>query len=140
MRRDTREGGGFTRCGGDRRIRNNRRKPRYNIFQQQRGRGGDGNMEGVVGAREEERSRFLVVTCEGKEIKGFLVCWYRAGKYHVDSGRKMMDGEVVHRTAGGEGGADPISKLCTNNRQSLGLEWSMYEVGTPPPHNSYRPH
>ena len=28
-----------------------------------------------------------------------------------------------------------------NNKQHiLGPEWSMYEVGTPPPHNSEKPH
>ena len=41
---------------------------------------------------------------------------------------------------GGEGGADPISKLRKNKRPSLGPEWSMSEVGTPPPHNSNKPH
>ena len=34
-----------------------------------------------------------------------------------------MDGEVVHWTAGGEGGAGPISKLRNNTRWSLFTEW-----------------
>ena len=38
----------------------------------------------------------------------------------------------------GGGGAGPIS-IRTNKLRSLGLEWSMSEVGTPPPHNSYKP-
>ena len=39
-------------------------------------------------------------------------------------------------TAGGEGGVGSISKLCNSKRQSLGPEWSMYEVGTSPSHES----
>ena len=42
--------------------------------------------------------------------------------------------------AGGEGGAGPISKLHNNKQRGLGLVWSMYEVGTPPPHNLDKPH
>ena len=38
-----------------------------------------------------------------------------------------------------EGGAGPINKLRNNKRRSLGPEWSMYEVGTPPPHNLDKP-
>ena len=49
-------------------------------------------------------------------------------------------GEAGHRSAGGEGGAGPISKLRNNNRRSLGLKWSMSEVGTPPPHSLDKPH
>ena len=39
----------------------------------------------------------------------------------------------------GEGGAGPI-RLRNNKRRSLGPEWSMSEVGTPPPHNSDKTH
>ena len=44
-------------------------------------------------------------------------------------------GKAGHRTAKGEGMAGPIRKLRNNNRKSLGPEWSMSKVGTPPPHN-----
>ena len=47
----------------------------------------------------------------------------------------MMVGEEGNRTAGGEGGEVPISKLRNNKLQSLGPKWSMSEVGTPPLHN-----
>ena len=40
---------------------------------------------------------------------------------------------------GGEGGTVPIS-VCNNKRQSLGPEWSMSEVGNPPPHNLDKPY
>ena len=41
--------------------------------------------------------------------------------------------------AGGEGGSGPI--CVHNNKQwSLGPEWSMSKVGTPPPHNLDKPH
>ena len=39
----------------------------------------------------------------------------------------------------GEGGAGPI-RLRNNKRRSLGPEWSMSEVGTPPSHNWDKPH
>ena len=39
----------------------------------------------------------------------------------------------------GEGGAGPIS-VRNNKRRSLGPEWSISKVGTPPPHNSDKPH
>ena len=39
-----------------------------------------------------------------------------------------------------EGGKGPISKLRNNKKRRLGLEWSMSEVGTPPPHNSEKLH
>ena len=51
-----------------------------------------------------------------------------------------MTREAEHQTSGGEGGVGPISKLRNNKRRILGLEWSMSEVGTPPPHNSDKPH
>ena len=51
----------------------------------------------------------------------------------------VMAWEAVHWTAGGEGGAGPISKLCNNKRRSLGPEWSMSRVGNSPPHNSEKP-
>ena len=41
--------------------------------------------------------------------------------------------------AGGEGGAASIS-IRNNKRQILGTDWSMSEVGTPPPHNSDKLH
>ena len=49
-------------------------------------------------------------------------------------------GEEGPRAEGGAGGAVPISKLRNNTRQSLGMQWSMSEVGTPPLHNSNKPH
>ena len=52
----------------------------------------------------------------------------------------MTDEEAGHRTAGGAGGEGPISKLCKNNRQILGPEWSMSKVGTPPTHNLDKTH
>ena len=51
-----------------------------------------------------------------------------------------MAGEAGHQTVGGEVRAGPIIKLRKNRRRSLGPEWSMSEVGTPPPHNSEKPH
>ena len=51
-----------------------------------------------------------------------------------------MAGEAVNWTAGGEGGAGPISKIRKNKRRILGPEWSMSEVGTPLPHNRERSH
>ena len=44
-------------------------------------------------------------------------------------------GEARHWTEGGEGGAGQIIKVCNNKGRILGLEWSMSEVGTPPPNN-----
>ena len=41
--------------------------------------------------------------------------------------------------AGGEGRTGPI-RVHNNKRRSLGPEWSMSEVGTPPPHNLDKPH
>ena len=41
--------------------------------------------------------------------------------------------------AGGEGGAGSI-RVRNNKQRSLGPEWSMSEVGTPPPHNPDKPH
>ena len=52
----------------------------------------------------------------------------------------MTAWEEGHRKAGEEGGEVPTSKLCNNKQRGLGPEWSMYEVGTPPPHNSEKPH
>ena len=45
-----------------------------------------------------------------------------------------------HRTAGREGGASSLLKICNNNQQNLGPEWSMSEVGTPPYDNPDKPH
>ena len=49
-------------------------------------------------------------------------------------------GGTGNQMVGGEGGAGPISKLHNNKQRGLGLVWSMYEVGTPPPHNLDKPH
>ena len=57
----------------------------------------------------------------------------------MEAGQKKTAGETGHRMTGGEGGAGPIS-VRNNNRWSLGPEWSMYDVGNPPPHNSDKPH
>ena len=43
-------------------------------------------------------------------------------------------------TSGREGGVGSISNLCNNKGWSLGPDWSMSKVGTPPPHNSEKPH
>ena len=51
-----------------------------------------------------------------------------------------MAGEEGHQTAGGEGGAGPISKLCNNKRQNLGSKWSMYKVGTTALNNLDKPY
>ena len=51
-----------------------------------------------------------------------------------------MDGEAVHLMAGGEGVVGSISKLRKNKLRSLGTEWSISKVGTPPYHNSDRTH
>ena len=50
-----------------------------------------------------------------------------------------MAEEAGHSTEGGEGGAGTIRKLCNNKRRSLGPEWSMYDVGNPPPHYLDKP-
>ena len=52
--------------------------------------------------------------------------------------RKLWGVEL--RAEGGEGGVVSISKLHSNKRRILGLEWSMSEVETPPPHNLDKPH
>ena len=41
--------------------------------------------------------------------------------------------------SGGGGGSGSIS-VCNNKLYSIGPEWSKYEVGTPPSHNSDKPH
>ena len=47
----------------------------------------------------------------------------------------MNDPETGEEKGGAEG------YIKSNNKQwILGLEWSMSEVGTPPPHNSDKPH
>ena len=47
----------------------------------------------------------------------------------------MNDPENGRRKGGAEG------YIKSNNKQQLlGTEWSMSEVGTPPPHNSDKPH
>ena len=33
-----------------------------------------------------------------------------------------------------------LISVCNNKQRILGPEWSMYEVGTPPPHNLEKPH
>ena len=57
------------------------------------------------------------------------------GLSYAEAGRKTTAGGLGHRTAGGEGGAGTISKLRNNKRRGLGPEWSIYEIGNPPPHN-----
>ena len=52
----------------------------------------------------------------------------------------MIAGEEGHWTSVEEGGEGPIIKIRNNNKRSLGPEWSMSEVGTPPPHDSEKPH
>ena len=52
----------------------------------------------------------------------------------------MTAGEEGRWMAGGEDGEGTTSKLRNNKQRSLGLEWSMSEVGTPPPHSSDKPH
>ena len=50
-----------------------------------------------------------------------------------------MYGEMGHQMAGVEGWDCPI--ISRNNKQQrLGPEWSMSEVGTPPPHDLEKPH
>ena len=44
------------------------------------------------------------------------------------------------QTSGGEGGECSRSKLCNNEIKRLGIEGSMYEVGTSTLHNSDKPH
>ena len=86
---------------------------------------------------------------ERREGDGFLVCW--DGDGGRPGGRMILwwrwqrqvkddGGEEGNRTAGGEGGAGIISKLRNNKQCSLGPEWSMSEVRTPPPHNLDKPH
>ena len=53
---------------------------------------------------------------------------------------KMTAEEALNRTEGGEGGAGLISKICNNKWRSLGLEWLISEVATPPPHNLDKTH
>ena len=57
-----------------------------------------------------------------------------------EAGKTRLQGEARHQKEGREGGAGPIIKLRNNKRQSLGLEWSMSEVGNTPPHHSEKPH
>ena len=53
-------------------------------------------------------------------------------------GRRRLE-RHGNQTAGGEGGAGPIS-ICNHKQRSLGPEWSMSKVGTPPPHSSDKSH
>ena len=48
-----------------------------NIIYAISGSGNDGNLAGVVRAREERKSWSLIVTGEGTEDDGFPVCWDR---------------------------------------------------------------
>ena len=57
----------------------------------------------------------------------------------VEAERNKTIGDTGHCMTGEEGGAGPIS-VRNNKRQRLGLEWSMSEVVTPPPHNSDKTH
>ena len=62
------------------------------------------------------------------------------GGSHAESVRKTTAGEAGHREEGGKCVVGPITKLLKNKRRSLGLQWSMSEVGTPPNHNSDKYH
>ena len=57
----------------------------------------------------------------------------------TEAGRHKTDGEAGNQMAQRYCGAGPIS-LFNNKQQNLGLVWSMSGVGTPPPHNSDKPH
>ena len=74
-----------------------------------------------------ETGFFCMLDGDGGHPGGRIILWWRR--------RKTTAGEEGYRMAGGEGGAVPIITLHNNRRRSLGLEWSMCEVGTPPPHN-----
>ena len=78
----------------------------------------------------------------------FCYAWTKTGDaqlgeiscYGVDRGRRNTTvGEAGNQTTGGDCGAGPIINLRKNKRRSLGTEWSMSKVGTPPPHNSEKP-
>ena len=57
----------------------------------------------------------------------------------MELGRKKTDGDVGRCLSGRKGGEGPI--VVRNNKlQRLGPEWSISEVGTPPPHNLDKPH
>ena len=56
--------------------------------------------------------------------------WSQEGEY--DEGDRISDGRRR-----GQGG---LISVRNNKRQILGTEWSISEVGTPPPHNSDKPH
>ena len=77
---------------------------------------------------------------EGRVTVFFCCVWTETGDARVggwscvESGRKNTAGEAWHCMAGGESWEGPIS-VHNNKRRSLGPEWSMSEVGTPPPHN-----
>ena len=68
--------------------------------------------------------------------------WYCGGGGSGGGGgrQKTTTRGVGHRTAGREGGLGPIRKIRNDKRRSLGMEWSMSEVGNPPPHNLDKPH
>ena len=110
------------------------------------------NPTGVKGEREGRRSPYKAVMGGGKDGDGFLVCWEGDGgmpRWADDTvvavvvtaaGETQMKGAAVYQAEGGEGEAVTIRKLRNNKRRILGLEWSMSEVGTPPPHNLDKPH
>ena len=100
----------------------------------------------MVGARKERKSRSLVVTGEGREGGGFFLRYARmergdawvGGRSFAEAGWKKLSGEAGYGMSGGEVWAGPIS-VRNNKRRFLGSEWSMSEVGTPPPHISEKP-
>ena len=99
----------------------------------------------MVGAREEWKSRYLVVMVEGRRVTFFRYDGMETGNARVEGwscaevGRKTTSVEAGHWTAGGEVGEAPIS-IHKNKLGIIGLELPMSEVGTTPPHNSDKPH
>ena len=79
--------------------------------------------------------------CTGEDLHMQISTkWYQqsntvGGWSCAESGQKTTAGEAGHRMSGGKGGSVPISKLCKDNQRILEPEWSMSEVGNPPPRN-----
>ena len=55
-------------------------------------------------------------------------------------GRTVEDNGGHSKWDGRRGGRGGLLRARTNKRRILGPEWSMSEVGNPPPHNLYKPH
>ena len=61
----------------------------------------------------------------------------------VDDPVRRQEGEDDRAEGTSDGrrrGWGGLISVRNNKRQILGPEWSMSEVGTPPPHNSEKPH